>query len=308
MGHDGINPELVAQVESTIGPFQIVVSYRSGSERTGVWKIQSSSHRNQFFLKTFSRLERWYPEVYAYKHWIKVLHPFVPELIGAYRGENWQAILITPLEGIIMRETSLDSDKLYHAYTKAGQLTRILHQSKTGEWFGRPGPDGKPIELYSHRDPVNYIYNSMTELFEKCKERNLLTQHEIKLAEWAIKETDVFRGSKPVPISWDSTPGNWLVDRHGNFIGMIDFENMLWGIDVDQFSILFERYFLNDNRAKDAFFSVMERILETQMRICSIKLAIGDILYGTQRNVPRFIEYGRNLLKRLSEDHRVISF
>ncbi|UQZ35966.1 hypothetical protein C2I18_21985 [Paenibacillus sp. PK3_47] len=82
---------------------------------------------------------------------------------------------------------------------------------------------------------------------------------------------------------------------------MIDFENMLWGVDVDHFSILFERYFINDKSALNAFFTgygadiLVEKNI--QIKICCIKLALGDILWGSEYNIPRVTAYGRDLLK-----------
>ncbi|GIO83241.1 hypothetical protein J25TS5_01730 [Paenibacillus faecis] len=93
------------------------------------------------------------------------------------------------------------------------------------------------------------------------------------------------------------TPGSkWNTDR-------VDFENMLWGIDVDNFSILFERYFTGDEFAKRAFFKGYgPEVLEEkslQIKICCIKMAIGDIYWGTRNNSSRVREYGRGLLKRI---------
>ncbi|MCM3700537.1 aminoglycoside phosphotransferase family protein [Paenibacillus macerans] len=302
--------ELSVQLESTIGAFKIVGNYRPNNTRTNVWKIQSNKNNEYYYLKTYSRIQRWHPEVYAYRNWINHLRPYVPELIETFEGGNWHAILITSISGTIMREVNLDADSLHAAYFKAGQLTKLIHEGTTGEWFGRPDKNGNPIEIYSENDPVIYVYNSMTEIFNYCMQANLLAIHEIELFEWASKNVDVFKGSKPVPISWDSTPGNWLVDDKGKFSGMIDFENMLWGIDVDHFSILFERYFIENELAMKAFFegygTETLQHKNIHMTICCIKLAIGDIFWGAQNNVPKVNEYGRNLLKRLYENNEYI--
>ncbi|MNC55109.1 hypothetical protein D3C75_1046210 [compost metagenome] len=110
-----------------------------------------------------------------------------------------------------------------------------------------------------------------------------------------------FTGSRPVPVSWDSTPGNWLVKADGEFAGMIDFENMLWGVDVDSFAVLFAKYFVRDEVSRDAFFAGygpdILRQKQMQIRISCIKLAAGDIYWGTKYNVPGFAVRGRRLLE-----------
>lgn len=245
--------ELNGIVQSIIGPFQIIMNCRPKSSRTGVWKLSSNVDQKYYYLKTFSRKQRWHPEVYAYQNWVNHLNPYVPEMIKAFEGEGWQGILITSIEGTVMRETSLDPDAIEDAYSKAGELTRLLHDSQVGEWFGRPDQYGAPIELYHDRDAVNYVHLSIKDLADRALKEQLLNSSEIELLDWALRNVKVFEHTKPVPISWDSTPGNWLVDENGVFTGMIDFENMLWGIDVDHFSILFERYFAGDAFAKRAF-------------------------------------------------------
>lgn len=290
-------------VQVVIVPFQIITNCRPRSSRTGVWKLISNFDNKYYYLKTYSRKERWHPEVYAYNNWICHLKPYVPEMIEAFEGDGWQAILIISIDGTIMRETDLDSGAVEAVYYKAGELTKSIHNSQVGEWFGRPDKDGNPLELYYHGNPVNYVSKSISDIANRSMQEGLLEPSEIELLEWALQNVKVFEHTKIVPISWDSTPGNWLVDKDGVFTGMIDFENMLWGIDVDHFSILFERYFIGNESAMRAFFQGygLEVLQEkdTQIKICCIKIAIGDIYWGTQNNSPRVIDYGRKLMKQI---------
>ncbi|GIO83242.1 hypothetical protein J25TS5_01740 [Paenibacillus faecis] len=139
--------ELYGFVQSIIGPFQIITNCRPKSSRTGVWKLSSNIDHKYYYLKTYSRKQRWHPEVYAYQNWVGHLKPYVPEMIKAFEGDGWQGILITSVEGTIMRDTRLDPAAVEDAYCKAGEITRILHDSQIGEWFGRPDQNGTPIEL-----------------------------------------------------------------------------------------------------------------------------------------------------------------
>ena len=81
-----------------------------------------------------------------------------------------------------MRETELDFDAVDAAYFKAGELTRSIHNSRTGEWF----------ELFHHRDPVNYVNNSISDIASKCIQEELLESSEIELLEWALQNVNAF--------------------------------------------------------------------------------------------------------------------
>ena len=300
---------LVQRVEAAIGPFQVLETHRAHNSRTGVWGIRRLEDDQRYYLKTHSRKQRWHPEAYAYRNWMAPLQGYAPELIEAFEEPQWQGILITALDGAVMREVQLEPPHLHAAYRKAGELTRRLHQAVRGGWFGRPDKDGNPLELYHAPDPVRYIEAALSDLHQKCGEGNLLDSGENALLVRAIGQADVFEGGYPVPTAWDSTPGNWLVKPDGSFSGMIDFENMLWGLGPDSFSILFERYFIKDELALQAFFDGYGSVedperLGLQIRICCIKMAAADIYWGTVNGMPRVERYGRRLLNRLASDER----
>lgn len=297
-------PLLHEHVQSVIGPFYVTANFRPAGARTGEWRLQTG--KASYYVKTFSRRERWVSEVYAYQHWMPQLKPYVPELVAVFEEEGWQAILITAVDGTIMRDTVLTWGEEQAAYRKAGELTHALHRLEPGGWFGRISEDGQPPSEGSEQDAAQYVSRSIHEMKIKCAEKQLLSPREMEWAEWALQNVEGFAGARPVPVSWDSTPGNWLVDANGRLCGMIDFENMLWGVDVDQFSILFERYFMDNPAARGAFFGGygLEALAgkAVQIKICCIKLAIADIYWGTQNGWDRVRDYGRRLLKRIAED------
>ncbi|MNI86194.1 hypothetical protein D3C73_1432610 [compost metagenome] len=76
---------------------------------------------------------------------------------------------------------------------------------------------------------------------------------------------------------------------------------MLWGVDVDSFAVLFAKYFIHDEAVRDAFFAGygpdILRQKQIQIRISCIKLAAGDIYWGTMNNMPGFAARGRRLLQ-----------
>ncbi|UQZ35965.1 hypothetical protein C2I18_21980 [Paenibacillus sp. PK3_47] len=198
--HTVIEPEdLYAFVKEEIGQFRVLSDLRPGSSRTGVWKLQSGINQQFYYLKTYSRKQRWQPEVYAYNHWVHILQPYVPRLIGISEGESWQGILMTEIGGTIMRETSLTHAASYIAYSKAGELTRLLHDTYTGDWFGRPDLNGNPVEVYRHTDPVTYIRSTLSEIIFKCREKQLLLPNELEQAEWALRILVFLKAAGPYP-------------------------------------------------------------------------------------------------------------
>lgn len=77
---------LYGRVQSDIGSFQVLENYRQNSARTGVWKLQAEQDSKCYYIKTYSRKQRWHPEVYAYRHWVGHLKSYVPDLMAAYEG------------------------------------------------------------------------------------------------------------------------------------------------------------------------------------------------------------------------------
>lgn len=161
---------------------------------------------------------------------------------------------------------------------------------------------GSPLEMVSCKDPISYVTNPIRDVASECLGNGLLLPSEIELMEWALQNVEVFEHAQPVPVNWDSTPGNWLVDRMGRFSGMIDFENMLWGIDVDSFSILFERYFEDRTDIMKSFFTGYGlEVLEEKsihIKICCIKLGLSNIHWGEKHGSLKVVSFGRALLQR----------
>ncbi|WP_069651031.1 aminoglycoside phosphotransferase family protein [Caloranaerobacter ferrireducens] len=297
--------ELHKRIIKNIGEYEILINHREGSKRTGVWKIRSLLNQRCYYVKTHSRKSRWHPEVFAYRNWISEILPYAPELIESFEGDDWQGILITSLDGVTMREANLSRKQEEEAYYKAGELTKLLHTKFKGTYFGRPDCNGNPIEIFHHTDPVYYIKKSLIDLYEKGKKLNCFNSKESFLAEWAIENVDIFKSTHPVPISWDSTPNNWLINKHGEFIGMIDFENMLWGIPADNFTILFERYFPQSPKGKEAFFRGYGlndiKDMKLQIKITCIKMGLADLVWGLENKDDRVIKLGKQMLEYIDE-------
>lgn len=295
------NEQLQYNVQSLIGEFEIIKDYRDDSSRTGVIEIKAQGKR--MFIKIHNRLSRWSAEVYAYQNWMKVLSPYVPTLLNTFKGESL-GIIISPIKGRTVNEYEIkDMKKLSNIYYLAGKLLRKLHESFKGTYFGTPAVDGTPFEANVPTNPEYYIASSMKNILQSGYDSHIFDNSDKKLVEWCIKNCDVFKGSLPVPTNWDFSPQNWMVDENGVFTGLIDFENMLWGIDVDSFGVIIERYTYDKPSLRQACFDGygLENNSENQLKIfiASVKVGIADVCYGSNTNNERFERTGKYLLNKL---------
>lgn len=297
-----INEEVIRIVNSLVGEFEIIKDHRNDSNRTGVLEINANNKR--MFLKIHNRLSRWSPEVYAYKNWTHILGEYTPKLIHYFNDDNFYGIITIPIYGKTVNEYQInDEDILEPIYHKAGELLKQLHNNFEGTYFGIPAIDGSPLESNAKTNPVDYINSALEGILKSGYDKGLLDNSDKELVEWCMKHSDVFVNSKPVPTNWDFSQNNWMVDENAKFTGFIDFENMLWGIDVDSFGIVIERYTPNRPKLRKALFEGygLENSEEKQLqlKIVSVKIAIADITYGASIGNARIFSLARNLLDNL---------
>lgn len=299
--------ELHKEVIEVLGDYEVIRNHRKGSKRTVVWEIQSLNYNKRYFVKVFYRKSRWGPEVFAYENWTPKILPFAPQLISVIEKNNIYAIIISSLGGVTLREAKgLSEEQIQKAYQKAGEITRTLHQNTYGSYFGRPDNEGNPIEIYHSNDPVDYMQHSIIDALDKGKEINCFDSRELSLAKWALDNISSFESFIPRAVCWDSSPNNWLVDEHsGDFIGLIDFENMLWGLEVDNFTILYERYFPDFPKGEDAYFngygSKVKDNWSTQIDIALIKAGLCGMVWGLINDDERSVVLARRMLSKIEK-------
>ncbi|QTA37917.1 aminoglycoside phosphotransferase family protein [Thermosipho ferrireducens] len=299
-----INEKIVRFVKSLIGNFEVVKNHRSNSNRTGVLEIITNNKR--MFVKIHKRLNRWSPEVYAYKNWTCILGDYVPKLVHFFNNENFYGIITTPIRGKTVNESQInDENILKRVYYKAGELLRQLHNNFEGTYYGIPSIDGSPLENDAKTDPVDYINSALENILKLGYDKELFNGSDKELVQWCMKHSYVFANNKPVPTNWDFSQNNWMVDENGRFTGFIDFENMLWGIDVDSFGIIIERYTPDRPRLRKALFEGygLEKSEEKhlQLKIVSVKIAIADITYGASIGNSRIFSLAKNLMENLKK-------
>lgn len=297
-----INQELLSIIESHVGRFSIIEDYRGGSSRTGVIKISIGS--DIAFVKIHNRPSRFHAEVHAYSHWTAAIEPYCPKMLHHFNEIGLFGIIISPIRGRTVNEYQMSNiEILKNVYFHAGDCLKRLQSSFEGTYFGIPLSNGISMEETPHADPVIYIASSIESIFQKGYDQGLFSDNDKELLDWCLKNSHVFSGCKPVPTHWDYSQNNWMIDETGNFTGIIDFENTLWGIDYDSFGVTVERYALDEPELLKALFAGygMEQTEQNRVKlqICLAKMAFADVTYGHATNYDRAYACGKKLLGKL---------
>jgi hypothetical protein len=302
---DKVVQEIVASIT---GDFEIIKDHRGGNERTGVFEIFSNGQR--FFVKVHNRLSRWHPEVFAYKNWTKTIEPLAPAMYASFNNGSTFGIITTPIIGRTVNETQItDQSKLIKIYHKAGSLFKRMQKGTKNSFFGIPREDGSPYDKKAITNPEEYISGSIETLFKLGYDNGLFTNSHKPLVEWCLNNCIIFDDEIPTLTNWDFSQNNWMVDDREEFTGFIDFENTLWGLSLDSFGVITERYTFDKPILREAFFEgyglPKDAVTKEKMRILSVKMALADIYNGYSQNHPRFLECGKRMLSHLIRNYTV---
>jgi hypothetical protein len=295
-------------ISPAIGSFKVLNNHRKDSVRTGVIEVLSGDNK-RYFVKAHNRLSHWHPEVYAYKNWTKALKQQAPSLVAAFNDNGIFGVVLTTLQGKTVNEMQItDNEKLKRIYYDAGQLFRKMQGNIKGDFFGIPKADGTPFDDNVTTNPVTYISDSIESLFRSAYDKQMLESSCKPLIEWSIKNCNIMYDEVPVPTNWDLSQNNWMVDEDGNFTGFIDFENMLWGLSLDSFAVITERYTFNKPDLEKSFLDgyglINDEITELKRKILSVNSSIASIVIGHQSNTQRLIDCGHRMLKHLIDVHK----
>ncbi|KKK59884.1 hypothetical protein LCGC14_3029890, partial [marine sediment metagenome] len=120
--NDRIAAEVAKWLKTIVGEYKLAGNYRKHSERTGVWRIQAAGGMR--FLKIHKEKRKWHPEVYAYQNWTSAYEPYVPQLIAVYESPEAQGVLLSEVEGQLLRQADLPEKQVLRVYETAGRLAR----------------------------------------------------------------------------------------------------------------------------------------------------------------------------------------
>ena len=224
-------------------------------------------------------------------------------MVAAFNENDVFGIITTAIDGQTVNEAHLeDEKKLIEVYRIAGALLKDMQNSMTGAFFGTPKEDGAPLGA-AVTDPVVYIKDSINSLFASGFDKQLFDASHERLLSWCLDNCEVFRGDKPTPTNWDFSPNNWMVDAEGRLTGLIDFENMMWGLPLDSFGVVLERYAYEKFALRNALFEGYglpnNETTAIKMKILAVKMAFADVLLGHSENNSRFYECGSRALADL---------
>jgi len=253
-----IPDEAVAWLREQMGDFRVIRCCRIGSQRTGVWQLQSGSAG--YYFKINHRRVRWGTEVFVYRNWAHAFHPFVAKLCGVLEASGLHGLLLSSLDGVTLREANLPPAKAASAYRTAGELCRRLHELPPGDWFGTMDAHGRPVDdagnalAESPRDPAAYYERLIEGSLRAASDAGTLLPPERETVSRVLGSLSGIEFSRPVPTSRDYTPNNWIVDNQGRLVGIIDFENMGWWMRTDPFVRLVIDYFPYSPECERAFY------------------------------------------------------
>jgi hypothetical protein len=289
----------VAWLSSQLDSFDVRCAMRPGSTRTGVWELESA--RGRTFFKAHFRRAKWATEVFVYNNWAHILHPTVPELLGTFQHESLHGLLLTAIDGVPLRETNVAKSDEERIYFCAGQLLRRINDHAMGHWFGTMDENGNPTDDAS--DVIAWLRSGLDSLMRRGAELACFNAEEMYCLRAAAELADSFSGEPFVPTGTDYTPGNWLIDEHGNLAGIIDFENMLWGPRTLPFTRLRMDYFPAHANLEDAFYAGYEGLPPydhpEQTAALSAHYAGYYVIEGVTRKRPDFTAHGRAAFRRL---------
>lgn len=295
-----------ALISSLIGTFEIIRDHRRDNDRTGVIEVTAGGER--YFVKLHNRLSHWNPEVYAYRNWTSNIQGMVPKLVADFNQDNVFGIVTTPVTGKTVNEMGMeDSEKLREIYFEAGRLFKQQQEGKTGSFFGIPNADGSPYDLSATDSPVDYICGSLERIFKAGYDKGLFGALHKALVDWCMNNSTVFAEDRPVPTNWDFSQNNWMVDENGRFTGFIDFESMLWGLPLDSFGVVVERYTYGKPDLKEALFQGYglgnNEMTKLKLMILSVKMSLSDMHNGYFHHHPRFYECGKRLFEHICNEY-----
>ncbi len=281
-------------------------------ERIDAFARQRTRHRvfsiaapaGRFVLKLHGDEQSWNAEVFAYRTWCSRGGGCFPELLGVLDPGEGMGILIGHLDGRPLEASDLPEAVICAAWRKAGRLAALVGSQGPGEWFGAPDRRGRPLEV-PLADPVEYVRSQVRTWAGTAREMNLLTCQEEALARWADGHAESYAGEVPQPVNRDFTPGNWMVDSAGNFVGAVDLEEMRWGTRAEGLAHLYTKFAWDHPGRAAAFFqgygdSFVDR-QPVQLRVACIVLGLATLVRGAKWSNPMYVHRGQAILGRLAE-------
>lgn len=93
----------------------------------GTTLLRAATRHGQVIVKPHRSKERHHQEIHAYQHWTAVLEERVPQLLAVW--DDPPVAILTALDGISLRDATLEPLTERVAFQQAGELLRCLHDA-----------------------------------------------------------------------------------------------------------------------------------------------------------------------------------
>jgi len=287
---------------SIVGPFTIATDHskeHGGHESTTTRLL---SEAGPCYLKIHHTRAHWENEVHAYEHWARAFGDRAPRLL-AVRDVEPLAVVISELPGRIVENAHLSCAQGRAIWRAAGAALAPLHDLGTGECFGPVLRDGTPAQTCV-RDAPEYVSGQIERDIDRAVRGSYIDGDELATLRAACERIPAFEGERPVPCHRDYCAANWLVDEHGTWAGIIDFEFAYWDVRVADFSRDPDWAWVVRPDLADALLEGYGRPFASaeaqQLLVARAAYALGAILWGRDHAFYGFAREGHAALAHLS--------
>lgn len=294
-----LSGNIITWLEKIMGPFSCE-RFDSNRSRHQLWLV--SVPDKDYFFKLYSNSGSWSREIYAYNTWSAFGINYFPVLEGIYENDSDYGILISRIYGDPLENMSLETEVTKKIWFVAGMFAKQLKESVWAESFGYVDHMGNPDDFISS-DPVEYYNNNIEKNFQKIKQHGVFIVELTSPYRKAVELSYQLKDEKAYPVHTDYTPGNWLVNASGHFTGVIDLEDMKWGLEAEAFVHLLTKNMGNNSYLEQAFFKGYgldyPSVYPDQMFIVKLWHGLSTLRLGLETNSKKHINRGKRIITEL---------
>jgi len=255
------------------------------------------------YLKVHKDGAHWAAEVHGYEHWAPCFESRAPRLLGVHASEPL-ALIVTALPGKVLEHVRLHPEVERAVWFEAGRALAKMHALSHGAAFGIPGRNGQ-CAPEAPRDAATWVKGDLEAWVARGRQYGCLTREELRLVNAARELLPAFAGEPPVPCHRDYCPANWMVDEHGRWAGVIDFEFARW--DVRAFDLT--RYPSWDNIERpemveallEGYGRTFSEAEERQRLVAQVHYALTAIVWGHEASFLGFKAEGQRAMAHLAQ-------
>ncbi|TDE26523.1 aminoglycoside phosphotransferase family protein [Actinomadura sp. 6K520] len=259
-----------------------------------VWRLEAGT--TAVYVKISPSPESHKRETDAYRHAAAALsREEAPRLIAA--DPALQAILVTALDGKVVRELPLTATVEAQVHELAGRLLRRWHDH------------AEPVSPQARKGVMASMDNQASEASACLDNLNRhLTGAERALVSEVARDLPALTADLPlVYLHGDFSPRNWVWNAKTQTLGLIDFEMAGHALAVQDMIWLSGAVWPTRSDLRKSFFTGYGRELTTKehqaLLLLTTRLAASYLAAGLANNDQVLIDRGRNALRELARTH-----